>query len=453
MIHCKHRKNMRELLCELAFALLLMAAPLPAQPLDSLVAEALRNHPLLRAAEARAVSAEYRSESVSQLPAPTLSLEFAQTPAGNFDVLNRSISNNLALSQMLMLGDKLGAMRRAERAVAQTERERRAEAAAIIRGNVSELYARLWRLDRQKEILGRTTILLNNLVQSAEERLGAGKATMNDVLLLRAELAAEQAKFHSSTFERRGKAARLNALMGRTRPDAEIQPALDSNFAKSIETLLGRTYQARAKFGEQNPTLRRMASMERMTEAERLASEQERTPDLMLQGMLMRMPQGMTLTSGSSELSEIFSVHTGLSATNRVEWMYSLMASITLPFAPWSSARIDAKQAELTARRLSQEAEREAMQRELAGELAEEEQMLLHTIETVRDYTRTIIPAYKQVLESLLASFQTNQASISEVLRAAQMLAMKEDELAMAHEEQMMIAAKLRMMLGDGELR
>ncbi len=433
------------------FMLLVPASRLDAQPLDSLVAEALRNHPLLRAAEARAVSAEYRSEAVSQLPMPTLSLEFAQTPAGNFDVLNRSISNNLALSQMLMLGDKLAAMRRAEREGAQTERERRAEAAAIIRGSVSELYARLWRLDRQKEILGRTTIMLSNLVQSAEERLAAGKATMNEVLLLRAELAAEQAKFHSSTFERRGKAVRLNTFLGRTNPDAEILTVLDSNFAKTIEALLGRAYQARAKFGEQNPTLRRMASMERMTEAERIAVEQERTPDLMFQGMLMRMPQGMVLTSGSGVLSEIFSVHTGLSASNRVEWMYSLMASITLPFAPWSSARIDAKQAELSARRLSQEAEREAMQRELLGELAETEQMLLHTIETVKDYNRTILPAYKQVLNGLLASYQANQTSITDILRTAQMLAMKEDELAMAHEEQMMLAAKLRMMLGDGE--
>ncbi|MBL7990278.1 MAG: TolC family protein [Candidatus Kapabacteria bacterium] len=446
------QKNLiRLFLFALIFMLLVPASRLDAQPLDSLVAEALRNHPLLRAAEARAVSAEYRGEAVSQLPMPTLSLEFTQTPAGNFDVLNRSISNNLALSQMFMLGDKLAAMRRAEREGAQTEHERRAEAAAIIRGNVSELYARLWRLDRQKEVLGRTTIMLSNLVQSAEDRLAAGKATMNEVLLLRAELAAEQAKFHSSNFERRGKAARLNTFLGRTNLEAEILTIADSNFAKTIEALLGRTYQARTKFGEQNPTLRRMASMERMTEAERIAAEQERTPDLMLQGMLMRMPQGMILTSGSSALSEIFSVHTGLSASNRVEWMYSLMASITLPFAPWSSARIDAKQAELNARQLSQKAEREAMQRELAGELAEAEQMLLHTIETVKDYNRTILPAYKQALNGLLLSFQTNQSSISDILRTAQMLAMKEDELAMAHEEQMMLVAKLRMMLGDGE--
>ena len=44
--------------------------------------------------------------------------------------------------------------------------------------------------------------MLSNLVQSAEERLAAGKATMNEVLLLRAELAAEQAKFHCAALSR-----------------------------------------------------------------------------------------------------------------------------------------------------------------------------------------------------------------------------------------------------------
>ena len=40
----------------------------------------------------------------------------------------------------------------------------------------------------------------------------------------------------------------------------------------------------------------------------------------------MRMPQGMVLTNWKRRVIGNFSVHTGLSASNRVEWMYSLMA-------------------------------------------------------------------------------------------------------------------------------
>ena len=439
-------------LVQLLFAVLVLLPAVQrsfAQPLDTIVAEALRQSPLLRAAESRAISAEYRSETVSALPAPTVSLEFAQTPAGYLDILNRSISNNIGLSQMLMLGGKRDAMRRAEIQAAQTEREGSKEAAATLRKIVSEIYAQLWRLDRQTEIRGRTTIMLSNLVQSAEERFSSGKATIGEVLLLRAELASEQSKFHGLVFERRGKAARLNTLLGRTNTAADIRPMRDSNFTQELETLLVRTYHTRLTFASENPTLRRMASMERMTEAEREAAAQDRTPDIMLQAMLMRMPQGMILTSGSSELSEIFSIHTGVSVHNRVDWMYSLMASVTLPFAPWSESRIAAKQSELTARRLGQEAEREAMQRELLGELAEQEQMLLHAMETAKDYNRSILPAYRQALDGLLASFQTSGTSITEVLRTAQMLAMKEEELVMAEEQAMMISAKLRLLLGD----
>ncbi len=420
-----------------------------AQPLDSLLREALQNHPLLRAADARALGAEYRAESVSALPTPTLSLEFAQTPAGNFDILNRSISNNLGLSQMLMFGEKRDGMRRAELQAAQTEREKKGEITAKIRAMVRELYARLWRLDRQKDLRGRTTVMLANLLQSAESRIVAGKADMGEILLLRAELAAEQSKFHGIVFERRGTSARLNRLLGRSQADAEIVPVLDAAWNQDLENLLAKSYQAQQTIAKQNPTLRTMSSMERMTEAEHRAAEQERLPDVMVQGMIMRMPQGMILTMGSSELSSLVTPHGTLMPQNRTDWMYSLMTSITLPFAPWSSARIDAKQAELQARHSALQAEREAMQREITGEVAEQEQMLLHAMETARDLIRIIIPAYRQAVERYTTNFQTNQSGINDVLRSAQMLTMKEEDLVMAQEEQMMIAAKIRLLIGE----
>lgn len=435
--------------CATVVCTFFLVSTVSAQPLDSLLREATLNHPLLRAADARAVSAEYRADAVSALPAPTLSLEFAQTPAGNFDILNRSLSNNLGLSQMLMFGEKRDAMRRAEQQTAQTERERKGEIAAKIRAMVRELYARLWRLDKQKELRGRTTIMLSNLLQSAESRIVAGKADMSEILLLRAELQAEQSKFHGIVFERRGVLARLSRFLGRSQTDGAISTSLDTAWNQSLERLLAKSYQAQRTLMEQNPTLRTMSSMERMTMAEHDAVQQERLPDVMVQGMIMRMPQGMILTMGSSELSSLVMPNGTLMPQSRTDWMYSLMTSITLPFAPWSSARIDAKQAELQALHSSLQAEREAMHREISGEIAEQEQLLLHAMETAKDLTRTIIPAYKQVLERYTASFQTNQSSINDVLRSAQMLAMKEEELVMAQEEQMMIVAKIRLLIGE----
>jgi outer membrane protein TolC len=435
------------LLCGLG-ATLYAAGRAEAQTLDSLIREALAAHPLTLSAQYRSAAAERRAEAAAALPAPTLSLEFSQVPAGNLDILNRSISNALGVSQMIMTGDKLHAMRRAEASLAAIERENAAESAAAIRQTVAEIYARLWRLDRQQEIIGRTSALLQSLVQAAEQRLLAGKAPLGEGLLARAELAAERAKLHSVGFERRGKNARLNRLLGRERVETEIRPEWDpAEAVTEAESLLARgARQARETIAETNPTLRRMKAMEQMAEAEGKAADATRAPDVMLQGMLMRMPQGMILTSGSPELENLGGTPM---PESRVEWMYSLMASVTLPFAPWSAAGIEAKQAEAIAKQRAQAYEREAMNRETLGMIAETEQELAQTLQIAAEYERVVIPAYKQALEGLALSFQTNQSPIADLLRAAQMLAMKEDELAMFREEQMKLSARLRALIGE----
>ena len=53
----------------------------------------------------------------------------------------------------------------------------------------------------------------------------------------------------------------------------------------------------------------------------------------------------------------------------KTDWMYSVMASITLPFAPWSSARSTAKADEMRSTNLSIEAEKNTMQREMIASL------------------------------------------------------------------------------------
>jgi len=82
-----------------------------------------------------------------------------------------------------------------------------------------------------------------------------------------------------------------------------------------------------------------MGNMIEMNKAMIDANNRELIPDLMVQGMFMRMPQGMILTS-KSDLSML---------NPKTETMYSLMFSINLPFAPWSINKYKAKEQELYA--------------------------------------------------------------------------------------------------------
>jgi outer membrane protein TolC len=443
-----------------------------AQPLDTLLHEAFRASPLLRSSRLQAEAAQHRALAATALPAPTLALEVQQVPVGNFNIVQNALSNNISLSQMFMFGEKRDAMQRVEEANAGSERERTRELAAALRAEFTTLYAKLWRTERQLAVYGRTVVMLTTMIEAAEQRFASrpagnqgnasggmasgGKSTASttysDILLLRAELAAEQVKFHGFTYDRKSTLARMNALLGRTNADQAITPALDSDMTNAIETLLARTYQAREHFAKLNPALRRLSGMERVTLAEQDAVQQERLPDVMLQGMLMRMPQGMTLTTGSPMITEIHGGTLNVGALReRTDWMYSLMASVTLPFAPWSVGRINERQTALGLQADAVREERESMRHTALADLTEQEQMLLHTIEAVKAYTTTILPLYRQALERQMTDFQSNGVSISEMLATARLLQMKEEEYAMALAEEHTIIAKLRMMLGDGD--
>ena len=87
--------------------ILLLSSGLQAQSVDSLVAEAVKNNPLLKSLQYRITASEKRTGSINTLPAPNLSVEFSQVPTNSIDILNQSNSNNFALSQMFPLGGKL----------------------------------------------------------------------------------------------------------------------------------------------------------------------------------------------------------------------------------------------------------------------------------------------------------------------------------------------------------
>lgn len=434
------------------FILLLHGGYSHAQPLDSVIARALRQNQQLHAGEHHRHAALQRAESVGYLPAPTLGVEFQQTPISSLNILNGSISNNLSFSQMFMLGGKLDVMRSAELNKVSVEEERQREFAVALCAELRMEYAKLWRLDRQSALFGRSVIMINNLLQAAEQRLSIQKAGYPEVLQLRAELAAETSKVHGLTFQRKATLAKLNAMMNNNDLTSPLQPELDSTLVVAAERLLVRAYTAKNELLTRNPALRRMTSMLQMTEAEKIAIQKERIPDLMVQAMLMRMPLGSTLTSASPLFlqaleSPFETIAAGPGSAS--DWMYSLMVSITLPFAPWSIDRINAKEVAQAATVQGMQAERENMNRMLLAELFEREQMIIHALETVTSYSTQVVPLYRQSVEALLQSFQASRTGIQEILTTARMLLMKEDELLMAQEELFMNMAKLRQILGD----
>jgi outer membrane protein TolC len=198
---------------------------------------------------------------------------------------------------------------------------------------------------------------------------------------------------------------------------------------------------------EANPTLIAMDKMKEMNESEITAAHRELFPDLMVQTMVMRMPNGMVLTGGSRSGEAIRQSVAGM-PMQKTDWMYSIMASITLPFAPWSSERSTGKVDEMRAMNLSIDADRDAMQREMLAQL----RSAINRYETAdslsRQYSTTIIPLMREAADAQTTSYQTGQVPISTVLDARRMELMKQDEYLMTLADREMAMAEIEMMVG-----
>lgn len=220
-------------------------------------------------------------------------------------------------------------------------------------------------------------------------------------------------------------------------PDS-ILPALPAHVSdEELSTVLSAS----------NPSLSSMEHMKEINDAMSDAARRELVPDLMLQVMVMRMPNGMVLTSGPRSSAMVRLAADGM-AMKSTEWMYSVMASITLPFAPWSSERSTAKADEMRAMSLSIDAERNAMQREMLASL----RSAVNTYQTqdslIQQYRDVILPLTRDAVEAQTAAYQTGQATLSAVLDSYKMELMKTDDYLMAIMNQRMALIDIEMMVG-----
>jgi len=419
-----------------------------AQPLDSLLSEATRNNPQLRAYAFTVQAAEHRIDAAGALPPPQAGVAVEQVQVGNFNIVNGALSNNFYASQMFMLGGKLGAMQDMERARVKNEQDRTQEFAAKLRADITTAYTMLWRIDRQREIYASTATVLERSIEVASSQVQAGRFSYAEVLRLQAEKSLALLKQTTLGNERKTALAMLAALTGRTSTVSfDIIPILaNRRFTE------GQARERLQTLAASNPTLRRMASMIAMTEAERVSAEKEATPDVMLQGMIMRMPQGMTLTATSplftGALESPFE-YIIRAPSAPPDFMYSLMAQITLPFAPWSSAKYTAKGQELAALTQAQTLERESMTLMLSAQMEEQLQKMQTATQTAEILESTIIPLYERTFDAQLAGLQSGQTSISGLLDTERMLLMKRDDVLMAREQYHLALAQLEFLLGE----
>jgi outer membrane protein TolC len=433
---------MRFIQVSLAFSFLFSAAQ--AQSVDSLVQEALRNNPRVKAFKYQRDASYYRANASGALPAPTISLEFSQIPTSSANVVNGAISNNYSLSQMFMLGGKLSAMSEVERRRGFVIDQNKASYDVQLRARIKMNYYQLWLLDRQIEVQERTLTLLEDLVQSMQPHVLTNRMRRADLLSIQAEAASERARLSEQSSRRNGLVSVLNSLMGRN--DLSTPILTDTTLPAIVPRSSESAFADRVK--GTNPNLVAMDRMKEMNEAMISSAEKDLIPDLMVQGMIMRMPNGMILTGGSRSVDAIQQSVLGM-PMQKADWMYSVMASITLPFMPWSAERSTAKAEEMRSTNLSIDAERDAMQRDMIASLRSAMIKYATNDSLVRQYDTDILPLTKQSAEAQTIAYQNGQVPITTMLDARRMELMKQDDYFMVLMERQMALVEIEMMVGS----
>ena len=414
-----------------------------AQPVDSLIQEAYKNNPQLKSFDYRIQAAGFRASSVSAWQAPSLGVEFSQIPVSSANLLNDAVSNNFSIAQMLMLGGKISAMSEMEKRKGRVLEQNRGSSQVQLRARMKMSYFQLWLLDRQIEVQQRTIALLNDLVQTMQPHVLTNRMRQADLYTIQAEVSSKKAKLIEMISKRGILQNDMNVLLGRN--DVTRVVTIDSTLPSTSVVL--SEYQLTEKAKQVNPSLVAMDRMKEMNEAEITAAKRELIPDVMLQAMIMRMPNGMILTGGPRSTDMIQQSVAGL-AMQKTDWMYSLMASMTLPFAPWSSERSTAKADELRVTNLSIDAERNDMQREMIASLRSALNKYATDDSLLHQYQNEIIPLTRQSAEAQTVAYQTGQVPITTVLDSRRMELMKQDDYLMVLMDRQMTLVEIEMMVG-----
>ncbi|MDT3740228.1 MAG: TolC family protein [Candidatus Kapabacteria bacterium] len=407
-----------------------------AQSVDSLVSEALINNPFIKSLEYKIKSSEYRTNSVDALPPPTVGFELSQIPFNTIDWFNEPLSQNLTFSQMFPLGGKIDAMTNVEKSNIGISRDNLQVYKINLTANIKMSYFNLWLIEKKIEVQQESINLLNQLHNSIIKLYEINKISQADIFTVMSETAFNETQLLILQNQKESEIYKMNKLLGRDLNSKELVvekelPVFALNQTQEeLEVILAGN----------NPSLKRMNSMIEMNKYDIIANDKERIPDLMLQGMLMRMPRGMLLTTKSPlDMGD---------GTGSTDYGYGLMASVTLPFVPWSKGKFEAKEQEFQTIIQSIESEKSDMLREMNVQLKTAFVKMKTSLDLIKLYSENVIPLYEKARSAQVSAYQNNQTNINTVIDANRMILMQSMNYFMAQADYQMAVAEIEMMVG-----
>lgn len=342
--------------------------------IDSLVVEAFRNNPDLRAEAQRVLAAARRKDQAGTLEPPMFIYRLEEFPGTDF---GQAQFQNFGLMQTIPFPTKLAL----ESDIASHEQdraafERRMRVLEVI-AEVRSSAAMLWGTRTMLTINRDNQELLRRILASAQTRYAVGKTSQQDVLKADIELTRLESQEIEFEQELSSSESMLRSLLNRP-PSAPIGPVLELP-----PSPLQLTLEEYRSFARQNSPALASDSV-RVAQADRTLSlrNHQYYPDFLLDVERVTMPAG-----GPSS--------------------WTVMATVSIPFAPWTLSRTSAGIQEAKADKAESQSRYVAAGTALDARVTKayaRSRALHYQMSSYRD---RILPQTQQSIQSLLTAYQT----------------------------------------------
>jgi cobalt-zinc-cadmium efflux system outer membrane protein len=361
--------------------LLLFLAALPAiaaaQPLSSLVEEALqRNHEIL-AAQKRYESLRQRPAQANALPDPTVSVGYTSNgpPWPGAGIGSNPTSNiGVMLSQDVPFPGKRGL----RGGIAGKEAEAAFQDYLAVRlsviSRVSQAYHELHHATVSITSIRRDQDLLRDILRITESRYAVGRAAQQDIFKAQTQLAVFEAQLERFQQERTSKQIEIDALLNRPQDTAVDVP--DEMAPSPIPATLDRMLAAAR---ERSPQLGRDARQIQRSELATNLARKDALPDYTLSG--------------------------GYFNQGTMPPMWQVRVDVKVPFWHKQPAEVAEQVAAASEARHTYTAD----QTELEARIREEYSVAETAGKLIKLYDTAVVPGAKLALESSTASYETGK--------------------------------------------
>ncbi len=360
--------------------------------LDSLMAEAIRANPDLKAAELRYKTFETQVPQAGSLPNPMFQATLVNVSTKSWKLGKMPMSGTeYMLSQTFPFPGKLGLAKKSSRNMAQQSREDYQAAKNFILSELKQNYYQLYQLQKSIEIARKNKQLLEDFANIASTRYSVGEGLQQDVLKAQVEVSKMMDELISMEEMRKGTQAKINVLLARN-PQDSLGETAELVFQKvnySEDELQGLAAQ-------NNPGLKGMEFEINASEAEYKMARRDYWPDLTLSLSYLRMTIDPTMDPTAER--------------NFV----SASAGLELPLYFWSKQKkkVTEKNYDLKSSRQKYE----GMKNDLKFMVSEQFYSLNKYQEQIELYRTSILPLARSSLESAQTGYQVGKIDFMALL-------------------------------------